>query len=275
MHGARVPARSRHRLDQTCRRRFQTWVETGVTEQVLHALARDLRERGGLDLTECFADAAFASAKKGERALATKLDTKPSAARIARSEQSQTLLAILSSYAQAVLPDPDNGQITGGQPVPAGLHAFLRRGDAIEAWDAEAGRPLPETARHLPEARQVPGREWMDGLLSDGQLMVMWDQNMPGAVSRLPDMTAKGVRIAPKAEDERGLLWSGILYASMRDPVTGEAIFQAVDVTTGAVLGWWPLGDFSAGRWAGTDGTQVYYAGADGSVRAFRLLAGY
>lgn len=65
---------------QTCHRRFQAWVEAGVMEQVLYALARDLKERGGLDLTECFVDATFASAKKGALALA-----KLNAARAARS----------------------------------------------------------------------------------------------------------------------------------------------------------------------------------------------
>ena len=83
---------------QTCHRRFQAWVEAGVMEQVLHALARDLKERGGLDLTECFVDATFASAKKGALASA-----KLNAAKAARSWQSRTLLVFLSPYAQAVL----------------------------------------------------------------------------------------------------------------------------------------------------------------------------
>lgn len=38
---------------------------TGVFEQILHALAEDLRERGRLDLTECFVDGSFEGAKKG------------------------------------------------------------------------------------------------------------------------------------------------------------------------------------------------------------------
>ena len=165
----------------------------------------------------------------------------------------------------AEAPDPDNGEITGGQPVPAGLHALLQRGDVIEAWDTDAGRPL--TA-----ARQVPGRVWMDGLLSDGRRMVLWDQNMPGSVSLLPGLTDTGITVPPKAEEEHGLLQGGVLYASTRDPVGGGTVFQAVDVSTGAVLGWWPLGGFSAGSWAGADGTRVYHASTDGSVRAFRLL---
>ena len=83
---------------QTCHRRFQAWVEAGIMEAVLQALARDLQQRGGLDLSECFVDATFASAKKGAL-----VSARPSAARAARSWQSQTLLVFLSPYARAVL----------------------------------------------------------------------------------------------------------------------------------------------------------------------------
>ncbi len=50
---------------QTCHRRFQRWVEEGVLARILEALAEDLEERGGLDLSECFIDATFVMAKKG------------------------------------------------------------------------------------------------------------------------------------------------------------------------------------------------------------------
>jgi len=50
---------------QTCHRRFQEWVRSGVFEQILVALATDLRDRGGLDLSECFIDGTFVIAKKG------------------------------------------------------------------------------------------------------------------------------------------------------------------------------------------------------------------
>ncbi len=50
---------------QTCHRRFQQWVRSGIFEQVLKALATDLRERGGIDLSECFIDGTFIAAKKG------------------------------------------------------------------------------------------------------------------------------------------------------------------------------------------------------------------
>ncbi len=50
---------------QTCHRRFQGWCRDGTLKRVLHALAQDLYERGGIDLTECFIDGTFAGAKKG------------------------------------------------------------------------------------------------------------------------------------------------------------------------------------------------------------------
>jgi transposase len=39
---------------QTCHRRFQQWAKTEVISQVLKALAKDLRIRGGLDLSKVF-----------------------------------------------------------------------------------------------------------------------------------------------------------------------------------------------------------------------------
>src|SRR5512137_358030 len=50
---------------QTVHRRFQQWVRAGVLEAVLLALAQDLKDRGGLDLRECFIDGTFVPAKKG------------------------------------------------------------------------------------------------------------------------------------------------------------------------------------------------------------------
>jgi transposase len=50
---------------QTVHRRFQNWVRSGVMERVLLAIAQDLKDRGGLDLRECFIDGTFVPAKKG------------------------------------------------------------------------------------------------------------------------------------------------------------------------------------------------------------------
>ena len=50
---------------QTCHRRFQQWVRSGVMRGVLEALARDLKARGALDVNEAFIDGSFPPAKKG------------------------------------------------------------------------------------------------------------------------------------------------------------------------------------------------------------------
>ena len=55
---------------QTCHRRFQQWQQQGVMRRVVEALARDLMERGGVDLSECFIDGSFCMAKKGALLLA-------------------------------------------------------------------------------------------------------------------------------------------------------------------------------------------------------------
>jgi len=83
---------------QTCHRRYQEWVKRGVLDRILEALARDLMERGGLDLTETFIDGSFAAAKKGGFALGL-----PSAARAPRSWQLWTALVFQSPYALKVL----------------------------------------------------------------------------------------------------------------------------------------------------------------------------
>ncbi len=61
-------ARSTRKLPslQTCHGRFQRWARDGTLKGVLTALAEYLRERGLLDLSECFIDGTFIAAKKGE-----------------------------------------------------------------------------------------------------------------------------------------------------------------------------------------------------------------
>lgn len=56
---------TRYPSGSTCHLRFQEWVAAGVFEQILCALAEDLKARGKLDLSECFVDGTFVSAKKG------------------------------------------------------------------------------------------------------------------------------------------------------------------------------------------------------------------
>ena len=79
---------------QTRHRRFQRWVRDGTLERVLDALARDLKDRGQLDLSECFIDSAFIVAKKGAAAW-----ERPSGAKVRNSwqwRQGQTALVFLS-----------------------------------------------------------------------------------------------------------------------------------------------------------------------------------
>jgi transposase len=50
---------------QTCHRRFQQWVQSGVLKDILSVLAQALHDEGFLDLREAFIDGSFAPAKKG------------------------------------------------------------------------------------------------------------------------------------------------------------------------------------------------------------------
>jgi transposase len=83
---------------QTCHRWFQRWNRDGRMERVVKQLARDLEERGGLTLDDCFIDGTFVPAKKGGTAWG-----KPSGARVRRSWQLQTALVFLSPYARTLL----------------------------------------------------------------------------------------------------------------------------------------------------------------------------
>ena len=78
---------------QTVHRRFQQWVADGTLERMLQALAEDLRQRGGLDLSECYIDGTHAGAKKGALAWdARAADWRP------RSWPWQTVLVFLSPW---------------------------------------------------------------------------------------------------------------------------------------------------------------------------------
>ena len=50
---------------QTCHRRFQQWVRSGILKAVLDVLAQALHDEGYIDLQEAFIDGSFAPAKKG------------------------------------------------------------------------------------------------------------------------------------------------------------------------------------------------------------------
>jgi transposase len=82
----------------TCHRRFQEWTESGVFAKILTALAKDLKERGGIDLSEGFIDGTFAPAKKGAMVWA-----KPRGAKEPKLWALQTLTVFLSPLTQPVL----------------------------------------------------------------------------------------------------------------------------------------------------------------------------
>jgi transposase len=75
---------------QTCHRRFQQWVRSGVMRGILEALASNLKLRGSLDVEEAFIDGSFAPAKKGDPKSA-----KQNGAREPRSWRLQTAMVYL------------------------------------------------------------------------------------------------------------------------------------------------------------------------------------
>ena len=83
---------------QTCHRRFQRWEQEGVMDKILLSLAQDLKERGDLDVRECFIDGTFVVAKKGASGW-----ERPSGAKVRRSWQWQTALVFQSRSASRVL----------------------------------------------------------------------------------------------------------------------------------------------------------------------------
>lgn len=83
---------------KTVHRRFQNWREQGFFEDLLVKLAEDLRDRGQLDLEECFIDGTFVPAKKGGSR-----SERPSGAREPRSWQSSTAMVFLSPEGQKAL----------------------------------------------------------------------------------------------------------------------------------------------------------------------------
>ena len=78
---------------QTCHRYFFKWNKEGMWDKILHHLAEHLKDAGKIDISECFIDGSFSSAKKGAIVL-----EKLSEVKDPRSWQSQTLMVFLSPY---------------------------------------------------------------------------------------------------------------------------------------------------------------------------------
>lgn len=95
---ANLPAR--YGNCKTVHRRFQQWSRTGALEQVLLALAQDLKDRGGLDLWERFVPGTVVPAKTGRGGAAL---TTPGAGRDRKSWLLPTVMVFRSTYAQQVL----------------------------------------------------------------------------------------------------------------------------------------------------------------------------
>ncbi len=76
---------------QTCHRRFQRGARAGGMEGILQALARDLKERGKLDLRESFTDGTLFVAKKGGKGWERR-----SGAKVPNSWQGRTVRVFLS-----------------------------------------------------------------------------------------------------------------------------------------------------------------------------------
>ncbi len=83
---------------QTCHRYFQQWCQDGTLKGLLHALAQDPYERGGIDISEAFHNGTFAGAKKGNL-----LSGRRSAGRGPRSWRLQTAPVFLSPPGLPVL----------------------------------------------------------------------------------------------------------------------------------------------------------------------------
>jgi len=82
----------------TCFRRFSRWMHQGVLQAILEALARDLEDRGKIDLSECFIDGTFVVAKKGAAQW-----ERPSGARVRSSWLLQTLRVLHSPRMRLLL----------------------------------------------------------------------------------------------------------------------------------------------------------------------------
>ncbi|MDD5698867.1 MAG: transposase [Victivallaceae bacterium] len=75
---------------QICHRRFQEWVDAGTFQSVLTRLAKDFKD---FELSECFIDGTFASAKKGATQSA-----KPNGAKVQKLWSSEMLMVFLSPH---------------------------------------------------------------------------------------------------------------------------------------------------------------------------------
>jgi len=125
---------------QTCHRRFQEWVHSGVLAELFRVLAQDMEARGGISLEECFIDGTFSSAKKGELVLA-----RQNAARVPSSWLSATESLFRS---------------------PSLWRVLLRMKSPW--WSEHLPKDLPKRLRYIgsrPSVRQRPARQTAQGTI--------------------------------------------------------------------------------------------------------------
>ena len=91
---------SRYPPYQTCHRWFQTWSKDDTLKHLLEVVAKDLRERGGIDDIEGYIDGTYIPAKRGGTALGS---VEPAMRR--RSWRLQTALVVQSPLASRLLQD--------------------------------------------------------------------------------------------------------------------------------------------------------------------------
>ena len=135
---------------QTCHRRFQQWQRAGVMERLLEALAKDLEQRGQINLDECFVDGSFSAAKKGGPASA-----RPSGGRGAKvmAIADRAGLPVALSTASATPHETTfvrrliTGRLTAGKP---------RKLIGDKAYDSD---PLDATCRTLGVELIAPHRQ--------------------------------------------------------------------------------------------------------------------
>ncbi len=98
---------------QTCYRRYRQWKHTGILPQVLQALYRDLRDRGGLDFQTIFQDSAFRFEFKNKH---WEFIFDP---RLQGTWQLSTLMLFTSMMVQYLKsPSPTSPPSRGSQPPP-------------------------------------------------------------------------------------------------------------------------------------------------------------
>jgi transposase len=85
---------------KTVHRRFQQWERMGTLENVLLALVQDLKDRGGLDLWECYIPGTVVGGKPGSGGTAL---AAPATRRDRESWLLPTVMVFRSPHAQQVL----------------------------------------------------------------------------------------------------------------------------------------------------------------------------